>query len=239
MKKIIYISLMTIIVSVPGCTKLKDFGNTNSNPATTSIPVTEALLTSVLSNLGTIGNAGYYCQYFSETSYPKASLYSSNSSSPMNIYSGILYDIQNIINTNSNEATKVFAQDYGENENQIAISRILKAYIFWTITNSWGDVPYSDALKEDPNVKYDSQESLYKDMIKELTEAVSQFIESKRDIKGDIAYNGNIAKWKKLSNSLRMLMALNLSKQYPGASDYSAVQFKAALADPAGSIISC
>jgi hypothetical protein len=57
-------------------------------------------------------------------------------------------------------------------------------------------------------------------------------------IKGDIAYNGDIAKWKKLANSLRMLMALRLSKVYPGASDYAATEFKAALANPAGSISS-
>ncbi len=236
MKKLIYISLLTIIVSVSGCSKLGDFGDTNINPATTSAPVTGALLTSVLSNLGTIANAGYYCQYFSETSYPGASLYISNSSSPMNIYSGILCDLQNIISTNSNDATKVFAEDYGANENQIAIARILKAYIFWTITDRWGDVPYSEALKQDPNVKYDTQESIYKDMILELTEAIAQFIKSDREIKGDIAYEGDTTKWKKLANSLRMLMALNLSKRYPDASGYSALQFKAALNDPEGFI---
>jgi len=236
LKKIFYISFLTIIGIVSGCRWLEDFGNTNINPNTTSTPVTGALLTSVLSNLGSVGYAGYYCQYFSETSYPSASLYSSNSSSPMDIYSGILYDLQNIINTNSNDATKVAAEDYGANENQIAIARILKAYIFWGITNMWGDVPYSEALKEDPNVKYDTQESIYKDLIRELTEAVAQFTKSEREIKGDIAYDGDTTKWKMLANSLRMLMALNLSKQYPDASGYAALQFKAALDDPAGSI---
>jgi len=43
---------------------------------------------------------------------------------------------------------------------------------------------------------------------------------------------------KKLANSLRMLMALRLSKQYPGAGDYSAVQFNLALNSPAGYITS-
>ena len=45
-----------------------------------------------------------------------------------------------------------------------------------------------------------------------------------------------MSNWKKLANSLRMLMALNLSKQYPDPSGYAATQFKAALEDPAGSI---
>jgi hypothetical protein len=235
MKKIINSLLLTIIGIVSSCTWLKDFGDTNINPATTSTPVTGALLPSVLSRFSISSRAGFYCQYFSETSYPDASLYSSNSSSPMDIYSGVLYDLQNIINTNSNDATKAAAEVYGANSNQIAIARILKAYILWGITNMWGDVPYSEALKDEPNVEYDTQESIYKDMISELTEAVAQFT-SGRPITGDIAYNGDIAKWKKLANSLRMLMALNLSKRYPDASGYSATQFKAALADPSGSI---
>ena len=235
MKKTIYISILTIAAISSACSKLKDFGDTNVNPSVTSTPITAALLTSVLSKLDISQVAGFYCQYFSETSYPAASLYSSNNPSPMDYYSGVLCDLQNIINTNSNEATRSGAEVYGANANQIAIARILKAYIFWTITDKWGDVPYSEALKGEPNVKYDTQDAIYKDIIKELTESVAQFTTGKA-IKGDIAYNGDISKWKKLANSLRMLIALNLSKRYPNPSEYAAIQFAAALSDPAGSI---
>ena len=68
---------------------------------------------------------------------------------------------------------RVMLSNTVENANQIAIARIMKAYIFWTITDCWGDVPYTDALNGDPNVAYDTQESIYKDLIKELTESVS------------------------------------------------------------------
>jgi hypothetical protein len=84
-------------------------------------------------------------------------------------------------------------------------------------------------------VKYDDQETIYKDLIKELTESVAQFTTG-APIIGDIAYGGNTAKWQKLANSLRMLMALRLSKVYPGASEYAATEFKEALADAAGHI---
>ena len=222
-----------------GCSWLSDFGDTNVNPAATTKPNTAALLTNALASgsfNATWAAQGLYCQFFSETQYTDFSLYSSNAASPMGVYSAQLYDLENIIITNTNEATKGEAALNGANENQIAIARILKAYIFWTITDRWGDVPYSEALKGDPNVAYDTQESIYKDLIKELTEATAQFVSTGGAIKGDIAYNGNIAKWKKLANSLRMLMALRLSKRYPLASEYAATEFKAALADPAGHI---
>jgi Starch-binding associating with outer membrane len=239
MKKIFYILVFELVLFLSGCSKISDFGDTNVNPATTSTPVTSALLTNVLANFGTAWYSyqlpSYYCQYFSETQYTDVSCYWTNQISPMSIFSGALYDLQNIIITNTNESTRAAAAAYGTNDDQIAIARILKAYIFWTLTDNWGDIPYKDALKGNPNVIYDNQEVIYKDLIKELTEAIAQF-KSGSLVKGDIVYNGDVTKWKKLANSLRMLIALNLSKQYPGASDYAATEFKAALNDPAASI---
>jgi hypothetical protein len=240
MKNTIYILTLVLgIILTSGCNKLEDFGSTNVNPAATNKPITSALLTNVLSSIGDFATArvpALYCQFFSETQYPDVSCYSLNMASPMGTYSGSLYDLQNIIINNTEEDTKDAAALNGANENQIAIARILKAYIFWTITDRWGDVPYSDALLGDPNVGYDTQESIYTDLLKEMTEAIAQFQSEGAAIKGDIIYNGDIAKWKKFANSCRMLMALRLSKQYPGATEYAATQFKAALADPAGSI---
>lgn len=229
---------MAVAFSITSCSKLEDFGSTNVNPAATNNPITSALLTNVLSGIGAYASnntASLYCQFYSETQYPDVSCYAAQQVSPMSIYAGALYDLQNIILTNKDDVTKATAALNGANENQIAIARILKAYIFWTITDRWGDVPYSQALTGEIKVDFDTQETIYKDLIKELTESVAQFTTGAA-IKGDIAYNGDITKWKKLANSLRMLMSLRLSKRYPSASDYAATQFKAALADAAGSI---
>jgi hypothetical protein len=243
MKKTFYtiLTFAAAVVLIASCNKLEDFGDTNVNPAATSSPNTAALLTNVLSDVGGTNYAAHrgaalYCQYFSETQYPDFSCYSLNQASPAGVYAGYLYDLENIIITNTDEATKDVAALNGSNNNQIAIARILKAYIYWTLTDRWGDIPYKDALKGDPNVTYDTQESIYKDLIKELTESVSQLAAGGALLKGDIVYGGDVAKWKKFANSLRMLMALRLSKQYPGASDYAATEFKAALANAAGHI---
>jgi len=240
MKKIISIIPFALILIFSGCTKIRDFGNTNVDPSTTKDPIPSALLTRSLSNVANANpliECGMYCQYFSETEYPGFSLYSSNMYSPMGDYSNELYDLQSIIEINSDSLKKIDASHYGNNENQIAIARILKASIFWNITNQWGDIPYKDALKGNPDVDYDTQESIYKDLLKELTEAVAQFKTGETiPVQGDIVYNGDITKWKKLANSLRLLISLTLSKQYPDASGYAAAEFRAALNDPSGPI---
>jgi hypothetical protein len=248
MKKSIYkiaAFALGVTLLISSCNKIEDFGTTNINPAVTTNPITSALLTNVLTGVGahaSVAVPALYCQYFSETQYPDVSCYASNAASPQIWYSGSgfsnaanLSDLQNIITNNTDPATKVTASLNGANDNQIAIARILKAYIYWTLTDRWGDIPYTTALKGDPNVTFDAQEVIYKDLIKELKEAVGQFTDG-APIKGDIAYSGDITKWQKLANSMRMLMALRLSKKYPGASDYAATEFKAALADGAGSI---
>jgi hypothetical protein len=249
MKKSINSTVIFIIAIalISGCNKLEDFGNTNVNPSTTRSPVTSALLTNVLIGLSEYSDsypdfenwAALYCQYAAQTYITERSRYLPHMSSPMYFYSGDLYDLQNIILNNTDETTRANASENGANENQIAIARILKTYIFWTITDRWGDVPYTDALKKDSialdSIAYDTQESIYKDLISELTGAVAQFTDG-APIKGDVVYEGEILKWKKLANSLRMLISLRLSNIYPLASDYASLQFKAGLEDAAGSI---
>lgn len=222
--------VLTATLAIPSCTKkIGDFGSTNQNPGATTAPVTSALLTNVLSTLagytwdagGITTISGLYCQYFSETQYTDISIY--NKEKPdWNYYyaasgnsfttSGALYNLKTIIDYNTNPATAVTAAINGSNKDQIAIARILKAYIFSTLTDSYGDIPYSKALQGDNGIAaYDKQQAIYTDLFKELTEAVAQF-DGGIAVSGDILFGGDEAKWKKFANSLHLLLALRLSK---------------------------
>jgi hypothetical protein len=252
--KNIFFALALVAVSATSCKKFKDFGDTNVNPNVTPVPSTAALLTNVQSGLGAFATntrGALYAQQISETQYTETSLYGSPQLDMDGTYAAQLYDLQNIININSDDATKSNASKFGSNANQIAIARILKAYIFWTITDRWGDIPYSQALNGDNNLtpKYDKQEDIYKDLVKELKEANAQFIESGTYVQGDIIYGktpttGTInatateqqARWKKLANSLRMLIALRTSKVYPNAGEWAATEFSSAFMDANGYI---
>ncbi|NCT93374.1 MAG: SusD/RagB family nutrient-binding outer membrane lipoprotein [Chitinophagaceae bacterium] len=202
-----------------GCSKaINDFGDINNNPNATTVPITSALLTNVLSNVGNnvwgtaINNtAGLYCQYMSETQYTDASRYATTTLNWDAYYAGDLYDLQNIINVNTDPATKDNAAQFGSNNNQIAIARILKAYYFMVLTDSYGDIPYFDALKGKGTIAYDKQELIYPDLIKELKAAVAQF-DGGATVQGDVMYSGSTTKWKKFANSLIATIALRMSK---------------------------
>lgn len=219
-----YCSVALLAAGLASCAKIKDFGTTNNNPAGITNPPMSALITNIqagVAGFATQTRGGLYTQYFAETQYTEVSLYNTPQIDFDGIYVGALMDCQNIITNSPNASDK-------------AIARILKAYMFWTITDRWGDIPYSEALQLKVP-KYDKQEAIYKDLIKELTEAVAQF-DDNAIVKGDIIYSGNFAKWKKLANSLRMMMALRLSKVYPNAGDYAATQFSLAMSNAAGHI---
>ncbi len=212
---------------------LSDFGDLNRNPNATTVPVTSALLTNALSGLGgwTQGmNEGLYCQYFSETQYTDASLYSVIQVNFTGNYSGAMYDLQNIIDNNTNPDTKDEVLANGSNNNQIAVARILLVYHFMHQTDRWGDVPFSTALKGDAQPTYDTQLDIYKGFYKELKEAIAQF-DNGLSAQGDILFGGDKAKWKKFANSLRLVLAMRLSK---ADANLGKSEFAAAFGDAAG-----
>lgn len=225
------------------CKKLEDFGDTNVNPNGSPDVLTSALLTNVLSNIGgTVAdlNTGHYSQIFAEPTYPGNSLYVLPQFEASGTYAGSLMDLQTIINRNTDAKTAPTVAVDGANANQIAIARILKAYFFWTLTDRWGDLPYTEALQgvSVATPKYDEQKDIYLDLLKELREANAQFIDGAAAIRGDIAYGGSISKWKKLSNSLRMLISLRMSKRNGDPGINAASEFESAATDPAGFISS-
>ncbi|SDG78511.1 Starch-binding associating with outer membrane [Dyadobacter soli] len=216
-----------------------DFGDINVNPNNPSTPSTAGLLTGALRNVGLInaqvgpGAANIvpamYVQQFGDVIYIEDSKYKTINFNYNGWYAGPLINLQHIIELNTGDDTKINASAFGSNTNQIAIARILKAYFFQWITDRWGDIPYSEALKADADFTpaFDKQEAIYTDLFKEWKEATAQFEDGKA-IKGDILLNGDTAKWKKFANSLRLVAALRLSKVKP---DLGKKEFQAALDD--------
>lgn len=233
-------SLFALAIAGAGCAKIDQFGDTNNNPNGISNPIPSALLTNVLSQLGGFGTntrTVTYAQYVSENQYTDVSLYALPQLEMGGTYSGPLQDLQTIIDYNNSNPGAASA--YGSNNNQIGIARILKAYLHWQNTDRWGDIPYSEALKGAGNFtpKYDLQEDIYFDMIKELKQAAAGF-DIGAPIKGDIMYNGDMAKWTKFANSLRLVMAMRLTKVYPAAGGKAAVAAAEAVSAPGGLITS-
>lgn len=119
---------------------------------------------------------------------------------------------------NLTDAIHRSAED-GNRKNINAILRIYRVYMMSVITDIYGDAPYSEAgqgyLKEIYNPKYDTQEDIYNDFFTELKDAASALNAANDRITGDVIYNGDVAKWIKLANSLRLRYAMRISDVAP------------------------
>lgn len=108
------------------------------------------------------------------------------------------------------------------------MARIWKAYLFQVLVDTYGDVPYFQAGQAFLNgiflPPYDPAETIYTDLLKELSEATVALDASKVVIKNDLFYKGDIATWKKLGNSLLLRVAMRYTKVDPSkAKEYVAI----------------
>lgn len=98
-----------------------------------------------------------------------------------------------------------------------AVAKTLEAYTVSMLTDAFGDVPYSEAIKLDENIslpKFDKQEDIYLTLLTSLEEANDIYTTAIGPMTGnDILYNNDKAKWQKFNNSLLMRLLLRLSKR--------------------------
>lgn len=210
--------ILTVLVSTFTACETVDFGSTNVDPNSPSNSVPSLLLTNVqrgLSGVTAHRTANLYVQYLSNGQYDEESRYQTLNWGTDGSYA-TLQDIKQIIEINSNEETKVAAQAYGSNGNQIAAATILKVYWYQLMTERWGYLPYSEANDAVNNTKpkYDSQEDIYMGLFTELDEALAS-IDSGNGPDGDILFSGDMTRWRTFANTIKMVMALRLSKADP------------------------
>ena len=105
----------------------------------------------------------------------------------------------------------------GKNLNMRQAARIIRAFSFARLTDFYGNIPYSEANQGIEGIffpKYDTQELIYNDLLKELDEATAALSTSNPDEgfkDADFIYNGDIAKWKKWGFSLMLRLAMRIS----------------------------
>ncbi|MDX1761540.1 MAG: SusD/RagB family nutrient-binding outer membrane lipoprotein [Christiangramia sp.] len=166
-----------------------------------------------------------WMEYWGQNSYADEDRYLYRETSAEGLYTStyeIATDFQQILEINTNPETAGEAALVGANENQIAAARIMLAYIFHQLTNTFGDIPYYSYGSDDPDfqaLKVDSilspafatQEKIYADILKELRESADMINTSETVfIEGDNIYNGDPMQWKKFANSLILRVATNI-----------------------------
>lgn len=103
---------------------------------------------------------------------------------------------------------------------KLAIARIWETFIWQRMTDMVGDIPFSgtalgaDEVNNQP--KFDTQESIYNTLIKNLDTAIGQ-LNATDDSYGnaDYFYKGNVVQWKKFANSLKLRLGMRIRYANP------------------------
>ncbi len=102
------------------------------------------------------------------------------------------------------------------NENQLAIIEIVQVYTWSKLVESFGNIPYSQALDVDNiSPEYDDQEAIYTDLIARLTAAISALDASQPSWGQDLLYNGDVASWSSFGSSLLFQMGMRIIDANP------------------------
>ncbi len=114
-----------------------------------------------------------------------------------------------------------------EQSNLYNMARIWRAYAFMVLTDTYGDIPYTEAglafLEGVVFPAYDSQEAIYMDILNELETASAALDASMPIAAQDILYKGDTERWRRLGNALLLRAAMRLTKVDPAtAQEYAA-----------------
>lgn len=112
-----------------------------------------------------------------------------------------------------------------------ALAKFFRANYFYQLTMNFGSIPYTQALKGDSELvyqpAYDSQETVLEGILNELAEADQILQNSTETITGDIIYQGNLDKWRRLINAYRLRILMTLS----GKTTVGSINVRATFAD--------
>jgi len=117
-----------------------------------------------------------------------------------------------------NESSRLIAADKslsaGEQANKLAINDIMAVYTYSVLVNTFGNVPYSEALNS-TNLfpKYDDAATVSKDLLNRLNADISKLSTASAGYASgeDLVYKGSVAKWIKFANTLRMKLGMVLA----------------------------
>lgn len=217
MKLKIYSIITAFALFLGSCTG--DYLNINDNPNSAVSATPELVLSSALNTTAgrlthnQIGNffGGYWAPSGSYSGFTEERQFDYNASYGTNVWNSCydnLQDYQYIID-------KASAQKWTA---VVGIAKVMTAYNYQILVDAYGNIPYSDALKGTTSIrpKYDDASAVYDGLVKTLESASTDLkvaISSTNPSPGaqDIVFKGDLTKWRKFANTLRLRMLIRQS----------------------------
>lgn len=219
MNKIFYIGLYVLFLSA--CTKdISRFNEETKRPA--NVPAGPLFTNAVKTIADNYGSASvntnvfrFTVKHWAMAVYQEEAQYDfSTRNIPQTwwttMYRDVLVDLSESARIISADATILPAVK----ANQLAIADIMQVFTYNVLINTFGDIPYTEALN--PAIlfpKYDDAKTVHTDLLKRLATDVSKLNVGSGGFTSaeDIVYQGNIAKWIKFANALRVKMAMTIA----------------------------
>lgn len=198
----------------------------NENPNATENPQPAYLLTGSLKQgadlyWGSSSNFNstlLFVQHWAKIQYAELDRYDfSNASSEVTVlwntgYATLITDLNTILDFTEDQA----------NDNYKGIALTLRSWVFLLLADTYGAVPYEEA-GQSLVPAYNTQQEVYSGLLDDLSEALDLLDASKGDVSGDVVYDGDIAKWEKFANSLRLRIALRIADREPDQAEQNIV----------------
>ncbi|MBP1593258.1 MAG: SusD/RagB family nutrient-binding outer rane lipoprotein [Bacteroidetes bacterium] len=222
--KVLYIAALSLLTTFSGCSS---FGDINNDP--------EAITPSVMNYTLEFTNVQQYCYGTEYEAWRNGLIYCStmlqHTASTESYWCGDKYTYSDGYNSafwdrmypNGIRNVIDLMENWKDSEKyypEYQMARIMKVLLFHRMTDMYGDCPYSEAgqgyYQANGYPKYDKQQDIYTDMLKELKEAAENLNGKSSTIgNADIIYGGDCTKWRKFSYSLMLRLAMRLSKVDP------------------------
>lgn len=220
MRKIL--SLITVsFLLLTSCSSNEDFADLNINPNRPSVTPssflfvssTKSLVDQMTSISVNFNHYRFFAQYVAQRNFAAESNYELvERNVPQNhwseIYRDVLIDLQDAKSVVPTEGLLDAVAD-----NRIALSEILSIYAWQQLVDTFGDIPYTQALLGTENLSpvYDDAETIYNDLFVRLDAALNMLDESASGFgQSDLIYQDNIASWRKFGNSLKLRLGIRV-----------------------------
>ncbi len=239
--KNIYLLILALAVMVSSC-ELPD----NIDPkAATEVPVETLLTNAEVYMVDAIDEISmnvnitrFLTQYCSQTAYTDESRYNFQDRQVPDSYWNQMY--RDVLNDFQDAKQMLAALEGNETfnatrDNKIAIIDVMEVYVYSTLVDFFGNVPYSEALmgSVDLTPAYDDAKTIYLDLLSRLTADITTLGNGNGDSWGseDIFYSGDTDMWAQAAASLKLRLAMRLAD-----TDASTAQTNAEAAITAGVI---
>ncbi|KAF0129388.1 MAG: Uncharacterized protein FD155_2616 [Bacteroidetes bacterium] len=225
----IFFVVITLSVSLISVSCTKDFEDINTNPQGFTTATNGALFNNVIQSIVPTGNELFYVQ--NEILYKQTQLaaltkaawgnYTIGTEDIWSNYYTTLPEIREL------ETRFAVADTSAELRNMQAMLKIVLAIKTFKVTDLFGDIPFTEAGYGFQNLdllrpKYDSQRSIYLQLLDDLAwadENISLSAVAAEPFTSfapfDKLFSGDMLKWKKLANSLRLRHALRMAEKEP------------------------